>query len=125
MVTATASGQGTAVRFALLALLADAPAHGYELKLRFERSVGGVWPLNVGQVYDALRRLERDRLVEPVDGEDGERRPFRVTAEGAAVSDRWLAASDGAPGLARDELAIRVLVARSTSLVSFGALVQR
>jgi DNA-binding PadR family transcriptional regulator len=123
MAVATAA-QGTPVRFALLALLADAPAHGYQLKLRFERSVGGVWPLNVGQVYDALRRLERDGLVEPVDDE-GERRPYRATADGRRVASTWLASGAAGDAPPRDELAIRILVGHEASGASFPELVQR
>ena len=52
-----------AMRFGLLTLLADEPAHGYELKTGLERAVGGSWAINVGQVYSTLRRLERDGLV--------------------------------------------------------------
>jgi DNA-binding PadR family transcriptional regulator len=124
MAVATAT-QGTPVRFALLALLADEPAHGYQLKLRFERSVGGVWPLNVGQVYDALRRLERDGLVEPADGDGGERRPYRATEEGRRVASAWLSAGSGADAPARDELAIRILVGHEAAGTSFPELVQR
>ena len=53
------------VRNSLLALLADQPAHGYGLKSSFEENTAGTWPLNVGQVYTTLGRLERDGLVEP------------------------------------------------------------
>jgi DNA-binding PadR family transcriptional regulator len=115
--------QGTPVRFALLALLADAEGHGYELKLRFERAVGGVWTLNVGQVYDALRRLERDGLVEPV-GEGADRRPYRATVQGRLIAEAWLDDAAADVPAARDEFAIRLLVARETSLRVFGELVQ-
>ena len=123
MAVATAT-QGTPVRFALLALLADEPAHGYQLKLRFERSVGGVWPLNVGQVYDALRRLERDGLVEP-DADEGERRPYRATEDGRRVASAWLASGAAGDAPPRDELAIRILVGHEASGASFAELVQR
>ena len=52
------------VRFGLLALLDEAPSHGYHLKTAFERRTGGSWPLNIGQVYTTIQRLERDGLVE-------------------------------------------------------------
>ena len=81
-VKSPALASGTAVRFALLALLAQGATHGYELKLRFERSTGGLWPLNVGQVYDALRRLERDGRVKPAPDVDDERRPYALTRRG-------------------------------------------
>ena len=43
--------------------------YGYQLRAEFEARTGATWPLNVGQVYTTLSRLERDGLVEPA-GED-------------------------------------------------------
>ena len=51
------------VRQSLLALLREGPRYGALLKADFEARTGGVWPLNVGQVYTTLARLERDGLV--------------------------------------------------------------
>jgi DNA-binding PadR family transcriptional regulator len=47
------------VREGLLALLAEGPRNGHQLKIEFEAVTGGVWPLNVGQVYTTLDRLAR------------------------------------------------------------------
>jgi len=52
------------VKHGLLALLAEAPRHGYQLKTDFEHPTGGSWAINIGQVYTTLQRLERDGLVE-------------------------------------------------------------
>ncbi len=52
------------VRHALLALLSEGPKYGLRLQQEFEERTGEVWPLNVGQVYITLQRLERDGLVE-------------------------------------------------------------
>ncbi|MEJ7720992.1 MAG: PadR family transcriptional regulator [Ilumatobacteraceae bacterium] len=52
-----------AVREGLLSLLSDGPRYGYQLKTQFEAATGGIWPLNVGQVYTTLDRLNRDGLV--------------------------------------------------------------
>jgi DNA-binding PadR family transcriptional regulator len=51
------------VRLGLLALLDRADMYGYQLKAQFEAQTGGIWPLNIGQVYTTLERLERDGLV--------------------------------------------------------------
>ena len=65
------------VRHALLALLSEGPKYGLQLHKEFEARTGEVWPLNVGQVYTTLQRLERDGLVESDDAEeDGPRRAF-------------------------------------------------
>ena len=79
------------VRHAVLALLAEGPKYGLKLRQEFEERTGEVWPLNVGQVYTTLQRLERDGLVES-DGEadDGPQKSFRITASGADELATWL-----------------------------------
>ena len=67
------------VRQALLALLEEGPMYGYQLRSEFERRTGATWPLNVGQVYTTLQRLERDGLVESDDAEgERSRKRFRI-----------------------------------------------
>ena len=61
------------VPHALLALLSEGPKYGLRLQNEFEARTGEVWPLNVGQVYTTLQRLERDGLVETDDGETSDR----------------------------------------------------
>jgi DNA-binding PadR family transcriptional regulator len=118
------------VKLGLLALLAARPAHGYELRQRFEDVAGGVWPLNIGQVYDALRRLERDGLVEPlaaepaIGGRGGERRAYRATTAGEDTVREWLHEATEPGAVARDELAVRILIAHSTG-ADLPALIQR
>ena len=58
------------VKQALLALLEQGPMYGYQLRSEFEERTGATWPLNVGQVYTTLARLERDRLVEGTGADD-------------------------------------------------------
>ena len=101
------------VRHALLALLGQGPRHGYGLKHEFEARLGQTWPLNVGQVYTTLARLERDGLVapEPEGGDDGERRAFRVTGAGRAALAQWLSTPVPRDALARDELLVKVVAA--------------
>ena len=73
------------VRHALLALLSEGPKYGLQLRQEFEARTGEVWPLNVGQVYTTLQRLERDGLVESDDSaEEGPQKGFHITAEGEA-----------------------------------------
>src|SRR6266851_4891752 len=55
------------IRHALLALLSEGPKYGLQLREEFEARTGEVWPLNVGQVYTTLQRLERDGLAESDD----------------------------------------------------------
>jgi DNA-binding PadR family transcriptional regulator len=62
-------GQGE-VRLALLSLLKDAPAHGYELMKRLEERSGGIYVASAGTVYPVLQQLEDEGLVrsEEVEG---------------------------------------------------------
>ena len=70
---------------ALLALLSEGPKHGLRLQNEFEARTGEVWPLNVGQVYTTLQRLERDGLVETDDGEnERSRKRYRITSRAIA-----------------------------------------
>src|SRR6202042_2312458 len=100
------------VPHALLALLSEGPKYGLQLRQEFEARTGEVWPLNVGQVYTTLQRLERAGLVES-DNEDadGPQRGFRITAEGEAELAGWLRTPPDLAAPPRDELVIKILVA--------------
>jgi DNA-binding PadR family transcriptional regulator len=100
------------VRHALLALLSEGPKYGLQLREEFEARTGEVWPLNVGQVYTTLQRLERDGLVESDgDGQDGPQKGFRITAAGAEELTQWLRTPSDMSAPPRDELVMKVLVA--------------
>ena len=93
-------------------LLSEGPKYGLRLQNEFESRTGEVWPLNVGQVYTTLRRLERDGLVETDDAQ-GERcqRRYRITAAGGRELGDWLRTPPDLVPPPRDELVIKVLVA--------------
>ena len=61
------------IRQAMLAILEQGPMYGYQLRAEFEQRTGETWPLNIGQVYTTLTRLERDGLVEVVVEQECER----------------------------------------------------
>jgi DNA-binding PadR family transcriptional regulator len=99
------------VPHALLALLSEGPKHGLRLQNEFELRTGEVWPLNVGQVYTTLQRLERDGLVETdADGERSQKR-YRITSAGAEELADWLRTPPELVPPPRDVLVIKVLVA--------------
>jgi len=113
------------VRHALLALLSEGPKYGLQLRQEFEARTGEVWPLNVGQVYTTVGRLERDGLVESDDAEEpGPQKGFRITEAGRAELADWLATppSDQVPP--RDELVIKVLVALRVPGVNVAGILQ-
>src|SRR5215207_10860182 len=100
------------VPHALLALLSQGPKYGLQLRQEFEAGTGEVWPLNVGQVYTTLQRLERDGLVAADDGADeGPQKGFRITPEGTAELADWLRTPPDMSSPPRDELVMKVLVA--------------
>jgi DNA-binding PadR family transcriptional regulator len=100
------------VRHALLALLSEGPKYGLQLRQEFEARTGEVWPLNVGQVYTTLQRLERDGLVESDDtDDDGPQRAYRITASGEVELAAWLRTPPDLSSPPRDELVIKILVA--------------
>lgn len=116
------------IRHGLLALLDGGPRHGYQLRTEFETTTGATWPLNVGQVYSTLTRLERDGLVEPeiFDGDDAEgRHPYRITEAGRAELHRWFATPVARSSRPRDELAIKLAMALTVPDVDVAAVVQR
>src|SRR4051794_23311122 len=113
------------MRFALLALLAGAPAHGYELKRRFEQRFDGVLPpVNIGQIYTTLGRAERDGLVEAerVDGDGRDKRVYRLTDEGHDALRAWLSEPAQQAKL-RDEFFMKLVLAAEGGLAAPGALI--
>ena len=106
------SDETVSVPHALLALLSEEPKYGLRLQSEFEARTGEVWPLNVGQVYTTLQRLERDGLVETSDAE-GERsqKRYRITSAGDRELAAWLRTPPELVPPPRDELVIKVLVA--------------
>jgi DNA-binding PadR family transcriptional regulator len=113
------------IRHALLALLSEGPKYGLQLRQEFEAGTGEVWPLNVGQVYTTLQRLERDGLVESDDGEgEGPQKGYRITSDGAGELNDWLRTPPDTATPPRDELVIKVLVALRVPGVDVHALLQ-
>ena len=99
------------VRHALLALLSEGPRYGLQLREEFEARTGEVWPLNVGQVYTTLQRLERDGLVESEGAGEGPQKAFQITESGVAELADWLRTPPDLSSPPRDELVMKVLVA--------------
>jgi DNA-binding PadR family transcriptional regulator len=83
-----------------------------QLREEYEAATGDVWPLNPGQVYTTLQRLERDGLVESEGSSQDERQKgFRLTARGEDELGAWLNTPPSSPVSPRDELVTKVLVA--------------
>jgi DNA-binding PadR family transcriptional regulator len=88
--------------------------YGYQLRAEFEASTGSRWPLNIGQVYSTLQRMERDGLVAGVDEgvpKGGDRRRYELTDEGRAALDGWFARPVPREVPDRNEVAIKLVMA--------------
>ena len=113
------------VRNALLALLEQGPRYGYQLRAEFEHRTGGTWPLNVGQVYTTLSRLERDGLVAG-QGADGEGHVmYAVTDAGRDEVVSWFTSPVPRTQPPREELAIKLALAVSVPGVDVGTVIQQ
>lgn len=78
------------LRHALLGLLADKPASGYELTKQFELSLANVWSTSHSQIYPELQRMaERGWVIAGDEGARG-RRDYKITSDGRAELHRWL-----------------------------------
>jgi DNA-binding PadR family transcriptional regulator len=112
------------VRHSLLALLERGPLHAYGLKGDFEAATGQMWPLNDGQVYTTLARLERDGLVAADTEPDGQKL-YRLTGAGRAELDTWFSAAVSRDAVPRQELAIKLIFAVRSPSADVHQVIQR
>lgn len=118
------SGEPLSIRLSLLALLQDQPQYGYQLRTEFEKRTGTAWPLNIGQVYTTLDRLERDGLVSRQD-EDGEGHVvYSITEAGRTELGNWFTAPVARNHPPRNELAIKLALALTLPGVNAKNLIQ-
>ncbi|MDT0267039.1 PadR family transcriptional regulator [Streptomyces sp. DSM 44915] len=113
------------IRFGLLALLDQGPRYGSQLRAEFESRTGTTWPLNIGQVYTTLGRLERDGLIRPEGGGDAKQQLYAITEAGRRSLGEWFDSPVDRTQPARDELAIKLAMAVGTPGVDMSAVIQR
>jgi DNA-binding PadR family transcriptional regulator len=111
--------------------------YGYQLRAEFEQRTGETWPLNIGQVYTTLTRLERDGLVEVVghggadneaeqaDQSDRQHVSYRATEAGRSEVSEWFATPVPRSQPPRDELAIKLALAVTLPGVDVATIIQR
>jgi len=112
------------VKQSLLAILDQGACYGYQLRTEFDRRTGGTWPLNVGQIYGTLDRLERDGLAERGEVDDEGHVFWRITAAGSAAVGEWLSSPVQPASGTRDELAIKLALAATLPGVDIGGVIQ-
>ncbi|MFD3545629.1 PadR family transcriptional regulator [Streptomyces sp. NPDC058655] len=112
------------IRHGLLALLERGPRYGSQLRTEFESRTGSTWPLNVGQVYTTLARLERDGLVAP-GGEDAAGHTlYAITDPGRTELREWYERPVDRANPPRDELSIKLAMAVGAPGVDIRAVIQ-
>ncbi len=114
------------IPYALLALLSHEPKFGQRLKDEFEANTGNIWPLNVGQVYTTLQRLERDGFVRAseVEGEAPSQKLYALTNPGRHELHNWFLTPPNLEVPPRDEVVIKVMVALTVEEVDIFAVLQ-
>jgi DNA-binding PadR family transcriptional regulator len=113
------------IKHGLLALLEREPMYGYQLRTEFDATTGSTWPLNVGQVYTTLARLERDGLVTPGEEDDEGRVPYSITDAGRTSLTAWFGTPVVSSDRPRDELAIKLALAVTVPGVDVAAVIQQ
>ncbi|MEU9607577.1 PadR family transcriptional regulator [Streptomyces sp. NPDC048057] len=112
------------IRHGLLALLEHGPRYGSQLRTEFEARTGATWPLNVGQVYTTLNRLERDGMVAQ-DGEDEAGHAlYVITDAGRRELMSWFEAPVDRTSPPRDELSIKLAMAIGAPGVDIREVIQ-
>lgn len=116
------------IQHAVLALLGHGPSHGYELKSRFEQTVGPQWgELNIGHLHQILDRMLRDglvtgRTVAQVDRPD--KTVYRLTKAGRAELKRWLARPFVRQAGYRDDFFLKLVAASQSGLETLRAVIR-
>jgi DNA-binding PadR family transcriptional regulator len=109
----------------LLAILNQGPCYGYQLRTEFDRRTGSTWPINVGQVYNTLDRLERDQLIRKTDTDPEQQNTyFEITDAGRGEVANWLGSPVVRSTATRDELAIKLAIAVTLPGVDIATVIQ-
>ena len=101
-------------KHALLGLLIHRSAYRYQLGERLEERLGPAWSINSGQLYQTIRRMCEEGLIERIDGEvedQDERHVFAITPSGVAEFDRWFEEIRGGARLLRRPLLVKIALA--------------
>ncbi|MCF3964404.1 PadR family transcriptional regulator [Streptomyces fuscigenes] len=112
------------IRHGLLALLEEGPRYGSQLRSDFESRTGATWPLNVGQVYTTLNRLERDGMVVQESADEAGHPVYTITDRGREELASWFRTPVGRTNPPRDELAIKLAMAVGAPGVDIREVIQ-
>ena len=83
------------IRTAVLAVLTEAPGHGYDVMQNLEEKSEGAWRPSPGSVYPTLQLLEDEGLVRSTEREG--KRVFEITDAGRAEVAERIEQAGGTP----------------------------
>ena len=81
------------LKHAILVLLEQKPGSGYDLAQRFKGGIGHFWNASHQQIYQELKKLDSQQLVEfelQSQSERPDRKHYRITAAGRSALKAWL-----------------------------------
>jgi DNA-binding PadR family transcriptional regulator len=108
-------------KHALLGLLLHKPAYRYQLGDRLLKRLGPAWKINSGQLYQTVKRMQEDGLIERIDDaadDQDERHVFAITVAGADEFERWFEQGTGGARLLRRPLLVKITLAGPERLQS-------
>lgn len=116
------------VRLGLLAILDQGSCYGYQLRTELDRRTGATGPVNVGQIYNTLDRLERDKLVQKRTGAPGQPTTaqstyYQITDSGRAEVQAWFATANTPAGDGAD-LAAKIALAATLPDVDAASVIR-
>ncbi|WJL95135.1 PadR family transcriptional regulator [Microbacterium sp. ET2] len=97
----------------LLAILDQGPCYGYQLRAEHDRRTGADQPLNVGQIYRTLERLERDGLVVRGEPDTQGHIYWSITPAGSSAVAEWFGSPAPRARAGREDVAAKVALAAS------------
>jgi DNA-binding PadR family transcriptional regulator len=99
-------------KHALLGLLLERPAYPYQLADRLSQRLGPSWKVNSGQLYQTVKGLEENGLIERVhDTEREERHVFEITEQGVLEFERFFSSAPEGVRLSRRPLLVKLTFA--------------
>jgi DNA-binding PadR family transcriptional regulator len=98
----------------LLGLLLERPGYPYQLADRMQKRLGPRWQVDSGQLYRAVKGLERDGLIERIRNESSRRRErhiFAITKRGVEEFDLWFEQTPDAVRSSARQLLVKITFA--------------
>jgi DNA-binding PadR family transcriptional regulator len=101
-------------KHALLGLLLDRPAYPYQMADRMQQRLGPSWRVNSGTLYNTVKAMEEDGLIERVERVPtarGDRHVYSITDGGVREFERWFEKTPDAVRLPRRPLLVKITFA--------------